>query len=723
MHRIRISSLKHLIKRKRCLYYKNRVNVWSSRALSRIKYFLVHMYASTMAGIKNTNAQTGLVYFRFIPEVVLVVALGLGLYTQWSFTEEFAISLIAILGAFVFAISIALQYYFGMDNLGRALFHVWVGCLIGILAFSDNPSFQYVVTEEVMEATFVTSMVLGWCWNILERLLKLQPVEARLLTISEGLESVGLIIASLVKGVDSVALSLYTLAYIFHISAMRLKSIMGLLSFLAFIFVGIFLFFPALQVKPNIYALTCFVGRHAFQAVIDFYFCGLSMIDRWRAVFNKSRLMRYLFLFLLFLVELVLVLVVGQSVTKHKEWYIVLPLYMLLGLMWLMFHLMTFLTCWKLMGKVTECNASADERRSFNRIMAAKGLRYFGLVSQRIIFVSLVTTILVFAVGFETRTPYSLAMTFIVVPLEAAVVSLFWELGDNLGGTCTGYAVIAPVTALREGKGAQLLTSADVQGMSERGTTTLNHLQQLFTYHMVQNFGCDYSSSGLELDNLHSKLKAFFERRTSDGPRFDTYLLYYSGDVFDTGDWALSDGKNLSLAMLLKWWEEQNRDSGSRLILLLDTQSSFRWAQSAPAVSSSFLAVQSCRYINRPETAEEGDKYGVGSFTRAFVQFNNGLEVDIDWSSRVRPVRALYRVSRSWAHFSFHLPTREDFEDYWRANFPPVMKPLMKVLNLPSLGSPFCCCRCVLGWLRRLMMRWLPPQQLDTGHGLQLLNT
>ena len=146
-----------------------------------------------------------------------------------------------------------------------------------------------------MEATFMTSMVLGWCWNILERLLKLKVNEARLLTISEGLESVGLIIASLVTGVDSVALSLYTLAYIFHISAMRLKSLMGFFSFVAFIFVGIFLFFPALQVKPNIYALTCFVGRHAFQAVIDFYFCGLSMIDRWRAFFDKSRLVNMFF--------------------------------------------------------------------------------------------------------------------------------------------------------------------------------------------------------------------------------------------------------------------------------------------------------------------------------------------------------------------------------------------------------------------------------------------
>ena len=58
----------------------------------------------------------------------------------------------------------------------------------------------------------------------------------------------------------------------------------------------------------------------------------------------------------------------------------------------------------------------------------------------------------------------------------------------------------------RPGAGAQLLTSSTVQDISARGTSTLAQLQQLFTYHMIQNFGCDYSSSGLELDNLRSKV-------------------------------------------------------------------------------------------------------------------------------------------------------------------------------------------------------------------------
>lgn len=139
-------------------------------------------------------------------------------------------------------------------------------------------------------------------------------------------------------------------------------------------------------------------------------------------------------------------------------------------------------------------------------------------------------------------------------------------------------------------------------------------------------------------------------------------------------------------------------------------------------IMSSFKTVF-LRYIARPESAETGEKCTVGSFSQAYVQFNNGQEVEIDWSSQSRPLRALYKVSRSWTNFSFHQPTREDVESYWKTNFPPVMKPLMKLLNFPSTDSPFSCCRCMSQWLRWLYMRWLPPRQLDTGHGLQLINT
>ena len=63
-------------------------------------------------------------------------------------------------------------------------------------------------------------------------------------------------------------------------------------------------------------------------------------------------------------------------------------------------------------------------------------------------------------------------------------------------------------------------------------------------------FGCDYSSSGITTESISSKLRAFFAQSTVDGPRYDTYLLYYSGPVYENGDWALAGWYGLSLILL-----------------------------------------------------------------------------------------------------------------------------------------------------------------------------
>lgn len=340
---------------------------------SRFKYILVHGYSKIMHHTQNMSKKSPVEYLGYLPDFVLIGALGFGLYTQWKFTEEIAVSVIAILGAFVFSVSIALQYYFGLENVGQALFHIWVGCLVGILTFMDHKELQFVTTERVMEALFMTSLALGCFWNVLRIILKLHPPEARLLTASEGLECLGVIIASLITGVDCIALSLFTLAFLFHIIVIRLKSTTGFISFLSFMVVGILWFFPALQIKPNIYSLIYFVGKHAFLPILYFKTSSLSTLERWRACFTKPKIVRYLFILIFSALEISLAIVVGQRSSQHKEWYIVLPLYIAVAVVWLVFHLMFFLTCWKLQSKISECNSDVDERRSFNHIMAAKG--------------------------------------------------------------------------------------------------------------------------------------------------------------------------------------------------------------------------------------------------------------------------------------------------------------------------------------------------------------
>jgi len=82
-----------------------------------------------------------------------------------------------------------------------------------------------------------------------------------------------------------------------------------------------------------------------------------------------------------------------------------------------------------------------------------------------------------------------------------------------------------------------------VKDAQTRSTQILNALQSFYAFHLIEPFGLDYCSSGLSLDALESKLRQFFQKSTPDGPRYDTYLVYYSGPVDENGDWALTGMK------------------------------------------------------------------------------------------------------------------------------------------------------------------------------------
>ena len=85
-----------------------------------------------------------------------------------------------------------------------------------------------------------------------------------------------------------------------------------------------------------------------------------------------------------------------------------------------------------------------------------------------------------------------------------------------------------------------LLPPDQVQQLNQRSTDMFNKVQLFFAHHMIENFGCDYSTSGLSLEAMQAKLRSFLEQRTADGPRHDTYVLYYSVHTHPSGDWDLA---------------------------------------------------------------------------------------------------------------------------------------------------------------------------------------
>lgn len=91
-----------------------------------------------------------------------------------------------------------------------------------------------------------------------------------------------------------------------------------------------------------------------------------------------------------------------------------------------------------------------------------------------------------------------------------------------------------------------LLPPGQVQEL--HSTATLNAMQRLFSHHLIQTYGCDYSTS-LSLDTLVAKLRSFLELCTAEGPRHDTYILYYSGHTLPSGDWTLAGKRWIAVAI------------------------------------------------------------------------------------------------------------------------------------------------------------------------------
>lgn len=403
--------------------------------------------------VKDVRLRAVFTYVQYLSNIVLIVALGLGLYTQWMFTQNSAILVISLLGLLVFGISCAFQYYFNLQSIGQALLHVWLGCILGVVIFMNPKEYEYVGTQELMNILLLVSLGLSGFWSVCERIFHLVKYEAKLFSKIEVLESIGLIVASLVTGLDAIAISFLIIAMVMNLTAIRLKSFMGVLSFVILIVLSSTFFFRDIDVSVDIYGLVCFVGRHAFNPILDLYFSGLSTLQRWQSFFSLSKFLRHFTVVLIFLLNISLAVMIGQQSMSHKEWFVVLPIYLAFAVVWLCFHSIALITMWKLMSKITECNLTynsiSDEQRSMNRILASKGVRHFSIISHRLICLTLFTTILLQGIGWETRSGYSLSLFLVMFPIEGMTLSLFWELGDHLGGTCIGYALVAPVAGKR----------------------------------------------------------------------------------------------------------------------------------------------------------------------------------------------------------------------------------------------------------------------------------
>uniref|UniRef100_A0A8D0GT64 Transmembrane protein 168 n=1 Tax=Sphenodon punctatus TaxID=8508 RepID=A0A8D0GT64_SPHPU len=694
-----------------------------------LRYCVSHCLYAAMTRLEEANREVNMHssvrYLGYLARINLLVAICMGLYVRWEKTADTLILVIFILGLFVLGIASILYYYFSMEASSLSLSHLWFGFLLGLLCFLDNSTFR----NDLKEATkylLLTSIVLRILYSLVERICGCIHHRPTLLTTVEFLELVGFAIASTTILIEkSMSIILLVVALAMLIIDLRMKSFLAIPN-LAIFGALTLLFFPSLHIPTDPFALGCFFSCLISDPLLDVYFSGLSITERWKPYLFRGRICRRLSVISVGVIEIIFFILAAFKLGDLDIWYFVIPGFSIFGIFWMICHIIFLITLWGFHTKLNDCHkvyyTHRVENNSLDRVMASKGMRHFCLISEQLVFFSLLATAVLGSVSWQRTNGIFMSAFLIVLPLESMAYGLFHELGNCLGGTCVGYAVVIPTNFCSSDGQPTLLPPEHVQELNLRSTGMLNAIQRFFAYHMIETYGCDYSTSGLSFDMLHSKLKSFLELRTADGPRHDTYVLYYSGHSHGTGEWALTGGDALRLDKLLEWWREKNGSFCSRLIIVLDCENSQPWVKEVRKISDQYVAIQGAE-MSKVVDIVEADPPQLGDFTREWVEYNCNPDNHISWSERGRGVKAIYGVSKRWSDYTLHLPTESDVAKHWMMYFPRITYPLVHLANWFCGLNLFWVCKACFRCLKRLKMSWFLPTVLDTGQGFKLVKS
>lgn len=696
-----------------------------------LRYCVSHCLYAAMTRLEEANREVNMHssvrYLGCLARINLLAAIFVGLYVRWEKTADALILVIFILGLFVLGIASILYYYFSMETASLSLSNLWFGFLLGLLCFLNNSAFKNDVKEEATNNLLLSAIVLRVLCSLVERICGCIHHRPTLLTTAEFLELVGFAIASTIMLVEkSMSIILLVMALAMLIIDLRMKSFLAIPNLAIFGAIASLLFFPSLRIPTNPFALACFFSCLISDPLLDIYFSGLSVTERWKPYLYRGKICRRLSVISIGVIELIFFILAAFKLRYLDLWYFVIPGFSVFGIFWMICHVIFFITLWGFHTKLNDCHkvyyTHCAENNSLDRVMASKGMRHFCLISKQLVFFSLLATAVLGAVSWQPTNGIFMSAFLIVLPLESMAHGLFHELGNCLGGTCVGYAVVIPTNFCSPDGQPTLLPPDHVQELNLRSTGMLNAIQRFFAYHMIETYGCDYSTSGLSFDTLHSKIKSFLELRTADGPRHDTYILYYSGHSHGSGEWALAGGDALRLDTLLEWWREKNGTFCSRLIIVLDCENSQPWVKEVRKVNDQYVAVQGAE-MARVVDVEEADPPQLGDFTRQWVEYNCNPNSNISWSEKGRTVKAVYGVSKRWSDYTLHLPTGSDVAKHWMIYFPRVTYPLVHLANWFCGLNMFWVCKACFRCLKRLKMIWFLPTVLDTGQGFKLVKS
>lgn len=375
-----------------------------------LKYCLSHFLYAAMTRLdeanKGVNTWSSIRYLGYLSSLNSLVAICLGIYVQWEKTADTIILVIFILGLFVLGIACILHYYFGMESVSLFLLHLWFGFLLGLLCFISVPSKELDVKEQVANCMLIASMVIRIFWALVERMCGYTRHQPAFLTSREALELTGFAVASTtLVGQKSISLVVLTLALAAVIVDLRMKSFLAFLNLTCFCGMAAFFFQESLGMFTNPFALSCFFSRLVCDPFLDVYFSGLSVTERWSPLLSRRGLWRHLTLLPLVVVEVTFLVVAALKMRDLDRWYLLIPGLSASTIFWIICHLVFLVTLWGFHSKLSDCQrmcmAQVSEAGELDRVMASKGMRHFCLISKRLVFFSLMSTIVLGALGWQ----------------------------------------------------------------------------------------------------------------------------------------------------------------------------------------------------------------------------------------------------------------------------------------------------------------------------------
>ncbi|XP_037308247.2 transmembrane protein 168-like [Pungitius pungitius] len=695
-----------------------------------LRYCVSHCLRATLTRARELSGELGMRssarWLGYLSRLVLLVALSLGLYARWERTAQ-AAPLVVLVSTLLFAGAAGVtHFYFSAERLSLRLLHLLFGFLLGLQCLLDGAAARSDEKARAADYLLAASAALGALCALLERLFGCAAYRPAFLTSAEGLELLGFAGAAwLAAEPPSVTVLAAALAAL--LVALRMKVLLAPANLVCFVVVAAVWIFEPPNISGNPVALACFFARLVCDPLLDFYFSGLSVTERWQPLLARNGPWRKLSLLPHVMLEVTFVIVAALGLRDLDRWYLRIPGFVFFGFSWAVYQMMFVHTAWSFHTKLSECQRLCLSQGSgvsgLNKVMASKGMRLFCLIAEGPVKILMISTIAVAAICWQASSSLFLSILLLVLPLQSLFHGLFHELGGNLGGTSVGYAVVIPTFFCSLDGQPTLLPPGQVQELNERSTGMLSSVQRFFAHHVIETFGCDYSTTGVTRDALRAKIQSLFELRTADGPRYDTYVIFYSGHSHHSGEWALAGGDTLGLDQVLQWWKQTNGCSRSRLIFVLDCNHSSPWVEEAKRAEGLYVAVQAATLslvtdVERPEPPQLGD------FTSRWVEYNCNPNSGIQWSERGRCVSATYGVSRHWSDYALPLPTGSDLGTYWRMHFPRMVGVLAPVSWGRSDGlDVWGLCSLPLRYLRRLKLNWFPPAVLDTGQGFKLVRS